>query len=159
MEKQEFVEFVKEATREVFAKQGGLRRCLLALDSEGRFCPVEFAGLEGVELDREEEGAMFQYAIARLRAEYQMVAHAAEAWTVMLQKRESFPDEPIRKHPDRQEVLIISFCGQDPEDTAIAVCPILREGDEPELGDWMEEPIKSLQGRLFPEPEPPPEWN
>jgi hypothetical protein len=160
VEKQEFIEFVKDSTRRIFAEQGEIFRCLLVLDKDGRFCPVEFAGLDVAQLDREEQAALFASAIAQFRMECQLVAHVSEAWTVRLEEGEPLPDGPIRDEPDKEEVLIISFCGRDDEDSAIAVCPILREGDTATLGDWIEESgSDNVSGRLFPEPQAPPEWN
>jgi hypothetical protein len=158
--KQEFIEFVKGSTRKVFAEQGQVFRCLLVLDREGRFCPVQFAGVDIADLNREEQGALFTSAIAQFRMECQLVAHVSEAWTVKLKAGDPLPDGPISEEPGKEEVLVITFCGKDEEDSAIAVCPILRDGDTATLGDWIEESESDgLGGRLFPEPQAPPEWN
>jgi hypothetical protein len=157
VDRAEFIEFVKDSTRFVFKKQGCVHHCLLVLTEDGKFAPVQFAGLENAELDEEEIGLIFANSIAQLRAECQAVAFVAEAWTIQRDLGDVIDVRP-REQPDRQETLMITVYGPAKADETLISCPIIRDGDEPTLGDW-QEMGGELMGRFAPDPNPPPEWN
>jgi hypothetical protein len=146
--KEEVIAMMKDGAESCFERDGTCNPFLMVFDSRKEMAGMDLSSMMG----REEGKNLISRLLGQVRTAYQMSAMVSEAWVVKAKVGEQI-NVPLSNHPDREEVVLLTFYfGM--EVTSI-MAPIIRTGSKPILGPWA--PIDGdKSGRFI---DSPADWN